>query len=379
MKITQIPMGTHNAQLTCYLQDPCTEMPALDRCPAILIFPGGAYAFCSDREADPVALAFLNAGYNAFVLRYSVSQNCPVEEVYTNAFAEAQEAMDYLHQNAGDLHIDPEQIAVVGFSAGGHLAASVGTMGRVRPAAMLLGYAVFSVPGKALGMELPDLLQQVDDQTPPTFLFATQGDHLVPATQSLQFATLLAERKIPYEMHIFAYGDHGFSTGSRHIANPQNPENPESAVWQGMALGFLNHIFNHDVLVPAPEEVKEFCLDMKIGTLLDTPQSAALIQQLLPELAQYVQQEPGSRGISVNDLNFLRGWDLHRRRPAGCGSSLTPMQKTRAMMTLPSCTICSLRNLTCVVSVPPISRSKPPKGVCRPTAWNAVTRRYAAC
>ena len=61
MKITQIPMGTHNAQLTCYLQDPCTEMPALDRCPAILIFPGGAYAFCSDREADPVALAFLNA------------------------------------------------------------------------------------------------------------------------------------------------------------------------------------------------------------------------------------------------------------------------------------------------------------------------------
>ena len=106
MKITQIPMGTHNAQLTCYLQEPCTEMPALDRCPAILIFPGGAYAFCSDREADPVALAFLNAGYNAFVLRYSVSQNCPVEEVYTNAFAEAQEAMDYLHQNAGDLHID---------------------------------------------------------------------------------------------------------------------------------------------------------------------------------------------------------------------------------------------------------------------------------
>ena len=70
MKITQIPMGAHNAQLTCYLQDPCTEMPALDRCPAILIFPGGAYAFCSDREADPVALAFLNAGYNAFVLRY---------------------------------------------------------------------------------------------------------------------------------------------------------------------------------------------------------------------------------------------------------------------------------------------------------------------
>ena len=122
MKITQIPMGTHNAQLTCYLQDPCTEMPALDRCPAILIFPGGAYAFCSDREADPVALAFLNAGYNAFVLRYSVSQNCPVEEVYTNAFAEAQEAMDYCIRTQRPAH-RPGADRVVGFSAGGHLAA----------------------------------------------------------------------------------------------------------------------------------------------------------------------------------------------------------------------------------------------------------------
>lgn len=72
---------------------------------------------------------------------------------------------------------------MVGFSAGGHLAASVGTMGRVRPAAMLLGYAVFSVPGKALGMELPDLLQQVDDQTPlPSFCHS--GRPSVPATQS---------------------------------------------------------------------------------------------------------------------------------------------------------------------------------------------------
>lgn len=147
----------------------------------------------------------------------------------------------------------------------------------------------------------------------------------MPATQSLQFATLLAERKIPYEMHIFAYGDHGFSTGSRHIANPQNPENPETAVWQGMALGFLNHIFNHDVLVPAPEEVREFCLDMKIGTLLDTPQSAALIQQLLPELAQYVQQEPGSRGISVNDLQFYSNKMFDEEKLAALNEALAKL------------------------------------------------------
>ena len=116
-----------------------------------------------------------------------------------------------------------------------------------------------------------------------------------------------------------------FYTGSRHIANPQNPENPESAVWQGMALGFLNHIFNHDVLVPAPEEVREFCLDMKIGTLLDTPQSAALIQQLLPELAQYVQQEPGSRGISVNDLQFYSNKMFDEEKLAALNEALAKL------------------------------------------------------
>lgn len=79
-------------------------------------------------------------------------------------------------------------------------------------------------------MELPDLLQQVDDQTPPTFLFATQGDHLVPATQSLQFATLLAERKIPYEMHIFAYGDHGLlhrAAATSPILKTRKTRNPQ--------------------------------------------------------------------------------------------------------------------------------------------------------
>ena len=115
MKITQIPMGAHNAQLTCYLQDPCTEMPALDRCPAILIFPGGAYAFCSDREADPVALAFLNAGYNAFVLQRRVNPYAAVDQQLDLA-----RAIRYIRHNASEKHIGKTDIMIaVGFSAGG--------------------------------------------------------------------------------------------------------------------------------------------------------------------------------------------------------------------------------------------------------------------
>ena len=236
MKITQIPMGTHNAQLTCYLQDPCTEMPALDRCPAILIFPGGAYAFCSDREADPVALAFLNAGYNAFVLRYSVSQNCPVEEVYINAFAEAQEAMDYLHQNAGDLHIDPEQIAVVGFSAGGHLSAMASNnfdkrtypavdaadKASCRPDFCLLVYPAY-LDGENFQLA-PEV--KVSSATPPTMMIQAEDDKSY-INSSLFYYYALKEAGVPAWMHLYSKGGHGYGLRDTGAAVNEWPDRAE--------------------------------------------------------------------------------------------------------------------------------------------------------
>ena len=236
MKITRIPMGTHNAQLTCYLQEPCTEMPALDRCPAILIFPGGAYAFCSDREADPVALAFLNAGYNAFVLRYSVSQNCPVEEVYTNAFAEAQEAMDYLHQNAGDLHIDPEQIAVVGFSAGGHLSAMASNnfdkrtypavdaadKASCRPDFCLLVYPAY-LDGENFQLA-PEV--KVSSATPPTMMIQAEDDKSY-INSSLFYYYALKEAGVPAWMHLYSKGGHGYGLRDTGAAVNEWPDRAE--------------------------------------------------------------------------------------------------------------------------------------------------------
>jgi len=236
MKITQIPMGAHNAQLTCYLQDPCTEMPALDRCPAILIFPGGAYAFCSDREADPVALAFLNAGYNAFVLRYSVSQNCPVEEVYTNAFAEAQEAMDYLHQNAGDLHIDPEQIAVAGFSAGGHLSAMASNnfdkrtypavdaadKASCRPDFCLLVYPAY-LDGENFQLA-PEV--KVSSATPPTMMIQAEDDKSY-INSSLFYYYALKEAGVPAWMHLYSKGGHGYGLRDTGAAVNEWPDRAE--------------------------------------------------------------------------------------------------------------------------------------------------------
>lgn len=127
------PVGRRSATLTGYVQQTSSALPNLNVCPAVLICPGGGYAYCTDREAEPVALAFLNAGYNAFVLRYTVSTSCPGAEVFDNALAEAEESLIYLHDHAEELHIDPDKIAVLGFSAGAHLTGALGTMGRIRP------------------------------------------------------------------------------------------------------------------------------------------------------------------------------------------------------------------------------------------------------
>ena len=296
------PVGKRNATLTGYVQQTSSDLPNLDVCPAVLICPGGGYAYCSDREAEPVALAFLNAGYNAFVLRYTVSTTCPAAEVFGHALAEAEESLTYLREHAAELHIDPDKIAVLGFSAGAHLTASLGTMGRVRPAALLLGYGVYE---GAIGAPLPDLLEKIDAQTPPAFLFATQGDQLVPATESLKFASHLAEYHTPYEVHIFAFGDHGASMGTPNVTAPRSYPNPDFSKWFAMALRFLEHIFQKDELLPQLAEVTEYGPEMNLGKLMDDPASAPLLYKYLPQLPTLAQEQPNVRSLILRKFQLF--------------------------------------------------------------------------
>ena len=252
-----------------------------------------------------MALAFLNAGYNAFVLRYSVSTNTPADVVCGTALAEAEEALEYLRANAAEFHIDPEKIATLGFSAGAHLTASLGTMGRVRPNAMLLGYGVYQARSEGSGVHLPDVLGHIDAATPPAFLFATQGDTLGFTPQSLAFAAKLAELHTPYEIHVFAYGDHGASLGTPNVTAPRSYPNPDLAAWLPMALRFLEHIFGKDELVPQPAEATEYGVEMTVGHLLDDPASAPLLAQYLPELAVIAAKQPAARTLSLRKLQLF--------------------------------------------------------------------------
>ena len=230
--------------LTSYILDSSEEMKTYKKRPAILIFPGGAYKFCSDREAEPIAMAFLAEGYNAFILRYSLNEN----SAFPKPLEDAERALNLLRENAEKYHIHKDKIAVIGFSAGGHLAAALGTMGKIRPDAMILGYpCILDSIGHILASPIPSLEKEVDAKTPPCYIFSTYEDQLVPIENSLEFASALNKNKIPFELHIFTNCGHGLSLAKSHTANGRSESvNRTFSTWLPMCVDWLGGILNID-------------------------------------------------------------------------------------------------------------------------------------
>lgn len=231
--------------LTAYVCEPSPEMPNMNVRPAMLVLPGGAYRFCSDREAEPVALEYIAKGFNAFVLRYSLNENAAFPQPLDDAVA----ALKLIRANADKWYIDPEKVAAIGFSAGGHLCAALSTMGEEKPNACVLGYpCILDYMSKHLPAPIPSLDDKISSETPPTFIFAASDDGAVPLDNSLKFALGLDKNKIPYELHIFQKGDHGFSTGtSVVVADPKNQEICKPTVyWVQRSIDWLYDIFNKE-------------------------------------------------------------------------------------------------------------------------------------
>ncbi len=231
--------GTADATLTTYIIPHEKEMDKITHRPAVVICPGGGYGFCSSREAEPIARRFLAAGFQAFVLNYSIK-----ELPFPAHLLQAATAVATVREHAQEWDIDPHKIVIIGFSAGGHLAGSLGTLwnrdyvkntlgyqnGEHRPDGMILCYPVitsgeFAHRGSFDNLLLEkkddaDLLQetslekQVSQDTVPTFLWHTVTDGAVPVENSLLMATALQQHRIPYEMHLFPEGRHGLSLAS---------------------------------------------------------------------------------------------------------------------------------------------------------------------
>ena len=120
MKVIQKTIGEH-AVLTGYLHEPSQEMGNISAYPAMLVLPGGGFRFCSEREGEPVAMAFFAEGYQAFVLDYTTVTKKP-DAVMGDPMKDTELALKYLRDQTEEWHIAPGKVAMIGFSGGGHLA-----------------------------------------------------------------------------------------------------------------------------------------------------------------------------------------------------------------------------------------------------------------
>lgn len=284
------------------MQNLSPEMATADVRPAMLIIPGGGFSFCSDREAEPIALAYMAEGYNAFVLRYTAGPDVPWERCFEDAVA----ALTYVCDHAETLRIDPKKVAVIGFSAGGHLAAALGTMAETRPDALVLGYPVIlEEMGQPLLRQIPSTDKAVDTQTPPSFLFATSSDNIVPIQNSLTFAKALADHNIFFEMHIYPIGDHGFTLGKPAFANNDSGlVNADAQDWFADSIRFLRHVIG-DFMVDGKEWISDLPdynkprLDVPINYLFRYQQNIDILEQILPGVPETIRSTPAVHGFTI--------------------------------------------------------------------------------
>lgn len=244
----------HEPFLDLYLPYNMVEMNRQDQLrPSILLCPGGGYGMVSEREWEPIALHLLPMGYNVFVLRYSTK--CP----FPTQLREVAAAMEVIHANAAQWNTDKDRIAIMGFSAGGHLACHYSNSfdcPEVRELfpdskavqAAVLCYPVISAAPEhrhigsirnlsgheeptAEDVEKYSLHLKVTNRTPPTFLWHTRTDKLVPIMNSLLYAQALAENDVPFAMHIYPSGVHGLATVDNQTNGALDPKSQLAADW----------------------------------------------------------------------------------------------------------------------------------------------------
>jgi len=267
------------------------------RKPAVIVCPGGGYMMTGDREAEPVANKFAEYGYKAFVLRYSTAAS--KDPRFPAPLVDLAKAILYLREKSGEWNIDVSKIVVCGFSAGGHLAASLGVFWNnrfltdrlgalglingqglpdsrvLKPAALILGYPVVDYrrilkewvsvapDGQIIDLRRicnetvfgnPDPSDEdlagispvnfVSSDTPPTFIWHTAEDDIVYVEGSLEYCLELKKHNVPFELHVFEKGPHALSLCDETTV--RSPEHLELTcrAWFGLALNWLDSRLN---------------------------------------------------------------------------------------------------------------------------------------
>lgn len=243
--------------------------------PAVIVCPGGAYQWLSDREGEPIALKFNSEGFHAFVLRYRVGK----EGIFPDPLVNLGTAMLLIRRHAKEWNLDEEAVSICGFSAGGHLCAlyasawaeswlaeKLGCESRdLKPFKAILSYPLAdyvlyrkctgdpptelaqTVALAMTGERNPDLpttkkyspLEHICENTVPCFLWHTGEDELLDPRISMNFAARLCQEGIPFELHIYEKGHHGLALANGVTACEEEKPPYSAEGWFRDALRFL--------------------------------------------------------------------------------------------------------------------------------------------
>lgn len=230
---------------------------------AVIVCPGGAYEFCAPHEGAEIAEWFNENGISAFVLNYRTAKG---QHLGFAPLADVMRAIRYIRHNAGQWGIDRHKIAVMGFSAGAHLAASLSVhydkeiykptdetdRENARPDATILCYPVIDMfeyrhDGSRQNLigenplhkdkEFMALYKHINENTPQTFIWHTSSDAAVPVENTLLYSQALSKAKIPFEIHIYPIGHHGLG-----LAKGPERDCPHVAQWSQSLLKWLELI-----------------------------------------------------------------------------------------------------------------------------------------
>lgn len=286
------------AHVTAYILDSQISYGVHRKRPAMIICPGGGYLTLATKEGEAVATSFLSQGYHCFVLRYStyhLERVTSLEETpiinpkarYPQPILELMQTMLLLHEHAQEWHLDDDNIFVTGFSAGGHLAASLGVHWDnpdfhqileqdfepedLKPKGLVLAYPLLEGHGgdyiakntpkehliahqladmsdfffqtqepSQVQKEAVSILPFINEKTPPTFLWITGQDQIVDPRACLVYAMKMQELGLDCECHLFNNGPHGLARTDKVYAKSSTEVNPPVGVWIEMALTWLD-------------------------------------------------------------------------------------------------------------------------------------------
>ncbi len=252
-------VGSAAATVKAYIHEDLTPYcQSYRKRPAVVICPGGGYVHLSPREADPVALPLFSAGFQVFILYYSICDDISI----SSPESELADALIRIRERADAFDVDPDRIAVMGFSAGGHVAASLlchhkGYGPDARPSLGILAYPVIttgeychkgSVDMITHGrdsrlMEYYSLETQVSADTPPCFIWHTAEDAKVPVENSLMFLKALLSFGVSAEFHLYPNGRHGLSTARRETGS----EMKEVQSWLDLLISWLEMMWDFEL------------------------------------------------------------------------------------------------------------------------------------